>query len=225
MKNHYFPIRIAIVDDHEVYRDGIKLLLSDQPGMEVVAEAENGRQLLQLLATREVDVVLADIMMPVMDGIALTRCLGEQHPAISVIALSMFNEDNLIVDMLEAGARGYLVKNARKAEILEAITTVNGHRPYYCRSTSQKLTRLIAASRFNPYERADQPSFSEKEIQVMRLICQELNNKEIGDRLYLSVRTVEGYRTRLFEKTGAHTGVGLAIYAIKHGIFKIDGKA
>jgi len=133
------PIKLVIADDHEIYRDGLKIMLRRQPDIEVIGEAANGRELIALIERTKPDIVLTDIVMPVMDGIDATRLLRQQYPSINIIALSMFDQDNLIIEMLESGAKGYLLKNADKAEIIDAIKSVYKDIPYYCRSTSVKL--------------------------------------------------------------------------------------
>jgi DNA-binding NarL/FixJ family response regulator len=216
----YLPIRVLIADDHDIYRDGLRLMLRKQQEIELVGEAENGREVTELSQKLKPEVVLMDIVMPVQDGISATRYLQEHNPEISVIALSMFNEDNLVMDMLEAGAKGYLLKNADKKEIVEAIKSVYKQVPYYCRSTSSKLARMIARSKFNPYQQTEKVSFSEKELDIIKMICREMTNKQIGEKLFISGRTVEGYRLKIMEKIGVKSSTGVVIYAIKHGIFK-----
>src|SRR6187455_2078520 len=116
----YVPIRIAIADDHEIFRNGFKLLLKNQNELELAGEAENGKELLEVIDSHQVDIAIIDIQMPVMDGIETCKIITRKHPTCKVIALSMFNDDNLIVDMLEAGAKGYLLKNTNKNELLLA---------------------------------------------------------------------------------------------------------
>lgn len=215
------PIRLVIADDHEIYRDGLKIMLRKQSDIEVIGEASNGKELVELTRKLEPDIILTDIVMPVMDGIDATRRLSQMYPAINIIALSMFDQDNLIIDMLEAGAKGYLLKNADKGEIIEAIKSIFKNVPYYCRSTSVKLARMIGQSKFNPYKKIEKPSFSEKEVKIIQYICQEFTNKEIGRELYLSDRTVEGYRVKILGKMNVKSTAGIVIYAIKNGIYKL----
>ncbi len=216
------PIKLVIADDHEIYRDGLKIMLRKQPDIEVIGEASNGRELVALMQYAKPDIILTDIVMPVMDGIDATRQLRQQYPSINIIALSMFDQDNLIIEMLESGAKGYLLKNADKTEIIEAIKSVFKDVPYYCRSTSVKLARMIGQSKFNPYNTTERPVFSDKEIEIIRLICKEHTNKEIGELLFLSARTVEGYRVKILEKMDVKSTAGIVIYAIKNGMFKLD---
>lgn len=210
-------IKIVIADDHEIYRDGFKLMLSKQRDIQLLAEAENGKELIEVVNKYQPDLVVTDIKMPVMDGIEAAKQIARQHENIGIIGLSMFDEDDLIIDMLEAGAKGYLLKNANKEQIIEAIQTVYLDNPYYCRNTSTKLTQMIAKSKFNPYHKKEKPIFSDKEMEVIKLICQQLTNKEIADKLFLSQRTVEGHRFKIMQKMNVNNPVGLVIYAIKNG--------
>jgi two-component system, NarL family, response regulator NreC len=213
-------IRLLMADDHEIFRDGFKLMLTKYPDIELIGEAENGRELLELAQQLQPDVIITDIKMPIMDGIEAAKQISEQFPDIGIIGLSMFDEDDLIVDMLEAGAKGYLIKNAGKEQITEAIRTVYNNDPYYCKTTSHKLTQMIARSRFNPYKKAAKVEFSERELEIIELICNECTNKEISDKLFISIRTVEGHRLKILEKMDVKNTVGLVVYAMKMGLVK-----
>lgn len=213
----YVPIRISIADDHELLRKGFHTLLRKQKDIEIIGEAENGKELLQLLELDQPDVVVTDIRMPVMDGIEATRKIREAYPHLPVLALTMFNEESLIIDMLEAGAKGYLLKNTNQVELVEAIKAVKNGGTFFCPSTSEKLKKMICQSKFNPYRKMARPNFTPSEIQIMQFICKEYQNKEIAEKMKLSVRTVESYRERIFEKTGSKTVAGITIYAIKNG--------
>ncbi|RXK58559.1 response regulator transcription factor [Lacibacter luteus] len=213
------PITIVIADDHEIFRDGFTVMIKKFPEITIIGEAENGTELVALVRKLRPDVVLTDIKMPKMDGIEATKLLVQEQPGTNIIALSMFDEDNLIVDMLEAGARGYLLKNAHKDEIIEAIKAVYKEQTYYCRHTSSKLMQMIAKSRFTPSQKKERPQFTDKEISIIRLICEQLSNKEIADRLNLSVRTIEGYREKIQEKMDVHNTAGIVVYAIKNKIY------
>jgi DNA-binding NarL/FixJ family response regulator len=213
-------IHIIIADDHEIFRDGFAAMFKSEGDIQLIAEARNGIQLVTLVETHMPDVVLTDIQMPEMDGLEATRVISKKFPPVGIIALSMFNDDDLIMDMLEAGAQGYLVKNAHKKEIVEAIKTVARHEPYYCSQTSLKLAKLIANSRFVSGKIADKPVFSHKETEIIRLICKEFSNKEISEAMHHSIRTIEGYREKIMEKMEAKNTAGIVVYAIRTGIFK-----
>lgn len=215
-------ISIIMADDHYIFRDGFKLLLNNVQGLKMVGEAENGRQLIDMTEALRPDLVFTDIKMPVMDGIEACKTICEKHPEIGVIALSMFNDDHLIMEMLEAGAKGYLLKNTTKEELLAAAKTVYNNGKYFCNSTSMKLAKLIAESRFNPYKKNNWHVLSDRETEIVRLICEQCSNKEIAERLYLSIRTVESHREKIFEKINAKNIVGVVLYAIRHGIIRVE---
>jgi two-component system, NarL family, response regulator NreC len=219
MKMSNEKIRVAIADDQEIYRDGLRLVLSKCERFSVVAEAGNGQALLEMVAATHPDVVLTDVVMPVMDGIAATRQIIEQYPEVKVIALSMFGEEAMILDMLEAGARGYLVKNSEKEDIYSAIKTVYNGDAYYCNATSSQMARLIMRNKNKITEPAIQ--FSDKELQIIRGICEEMNNQEMARELYMSKRTIDGYRSRILEKLHVKGSIGVVKYAIKAGIYKL----
>jgi DNA-binding NarL/FixJ family response regulator len=208
-------IKLMIADDHEIFRDGLALMLSRQKNMVLAGQASDGRELLKIVRENQPDVILMDIKMPHMDGIEATKILVREFPDLRIVALSMFTEENLIVEMLEAGAKGYLLKNADKQEILDAIGTVMDDKTYYCRETSSTLAGMIVKSNFNPY-RKEAVTFSERETEIIRLICKQLTAQEIGDSVFLSRRTVEGYRTRILEKMNVKNTAGVVIYALKN---------
>ena len=215
-------IKVIIADDHEIFRDGFKLLLKDQKELKLVGEAENGEELLRITNQVQPDVVITDIQMPVMDGIEACEQIKSKYPAMEVIALSMFNDDGLIVDMLEAGASGYLLKNTNKKELLEAVVTVYEGGNYYSAATSTKLARLIGKSRFTPNKKERSEKLTEREMDVVRLICKQYTNKEIASTLNLSSRTVESHREKIQQKVNAKNVIGIVIYAIKNNIYKIE---
>ncbi|HZE84280.1 MAG TPA: response regulator transcription factor [Puia sp.] len=209
-------IRLVIADDHEIFRDGLTLMLSKQDAISLVGQAGDGRELIQLVAEKKPDVVMTDIKMPGMDGIAASKLLLQKQPNLKIIALSMFEEENLIVEMLEAGAKGYLLKNADKKEILEAIHTVYEGNIFYCKHTSARLASLIVKSKFDPQKKKMNALFSDREKEIVRLICRQHTAQEIGERLFLSKRTVEGYRTKILEKMEVKNTAGVVVFALKH---------
>jgi DNA-binding NarL/FixJ family response regulator len=211
------PVRIVVADDHSIFREGLQLLLKKEKTIELAGEAADGDALLALIAAAEPDVVVTDIDMPGKNGIEVTRILKQSHPSIGVIALTMFGEEHLVVDMMEAGANGYVLKESKKEEIIQAILTASEGGSYFCERTSMQLSKLLATSKTNRQE--ETIAFSETEITIMRLICEQKQNKEIADELELAVKTVEKLRTRILEKTKSANLVGVAIYAIKHGYY------
>jgi DNA-binding NarL/FixJ family response regulator len=220
MSSYYTPINIVLADDHEIFRDGFRVMLNKIPSIKLLAEAANGVELIKISRALKPDVIITDIKMPQMDGITATRQLTNEFPQIGIIALSMFDEENLIVDMLEAGAKGYLLKNSHKEEIVAAVKAVYADETYYCRNTSLRLAQMIAKSSYNPYKKNTKPEFNSKEITIIQLICQELSNKEIGERLNLSKRTVESYREKILEKIQAKNTAGIVVYALRNKIYQ-----
>jgi len=184
-----------------------------------VVEAASGRQLLEALPQHPVDVVLMDINMPELDGLQATTLVHEHYPDLKVLALSMYDEDHYIVEMMKAGARGYLLKSAEPDEIMEAVVAVHEKGFYFNESLSTTLVKQLLGQ--STAELKNEAELNERETAVLQLLCQEYSNAEIADKLFLSVRTVEGYRTRLFEKIGARNIVGLVIYAVKKGVIHI----
>jgi DNA-binding NarL/FixJ family response regulator len=211
-------ISLIIADDHEIFRDGLALMLSKQEGISLLGEAENGRELVEMVGKLKPDIVITDIKMPLLDGIQATRALLQRDPDCKIIALSMFDEDNLIVEMLEAGAKGYLLKNADKKEILEAIVTVFNDNIFYCRHTSNKLASMIVKSRFDPHKKKPAELFTDREREIIKLICLQLTAQQIGNQLFLSKRTVEGYRIKIMEKMEAKNTAGVVIFALKNNL-------
>jgi DNA-binding NarL/FixJ family response regulator len=212
-------INIVIADDHEIFLDGLALMLSRHEGFNVTGRAANGQQLLEIVERQKPDIVLTDIRMPVVDGIQSTKQILAAYPAMGVIALSMFDEEGLIIEMLEAGAKGYLLKNAHKDEIANAVISVYNNKNYYCAQTSFLLATMVVRSKFNPIPQ-EQVAFNDREKEIIKMICQQKTTQEIADKIYLSKRTVEGYRVKILEKIQAKNTVGVVIFALKHNIIK-----
>ncbi|MDB5191434.1 MAG: LuxR family transcriptional regulator [Segetibacter sp.] len=214
-------LKIVIADDHKIFRDGLKLFIRKAKHLELVGEASDGKELVEVVQACDPDVILTDIRMPEMDGIAAAKHIKAIRPNIAIIALSMLNEESAIVDMLEAGALGYLLKDAGKDEILEAIKTVADGKPYYSNSFSPKLLTMIASSSFNPYKEEEPMGFSDRELQIIEWICQERTSREIANYLGLSSRTIEWHRRIITEKINAKGTAGIVLYAIKNNLIKI----
>ena len=223
MSTIHGTINVVIADDHEIFRDGMRIMLQKQPDIQLVGEAGDGRELIEQVKKLQPDIVISDVKMPRMDGAAATRHLTEHYPHIGIIALTMFDEEDLIIDMLEAGAKGYLLKNADKNEIVDAIKSVYDQQPYYCRHTSNKLAELVAKSKFNPHRQLQKPEFNEREQEIIRYICDGLTSKQIGERIFLSVRTVEGIRMKILEKMEVKNTAGIIIYAIRNNLYTPEG--
>ena len=214
-------IKIVIADDHELFRDGLKLMLSRQKNIVVLGEAVNGNALLHLVKILQPNVVVIDIKMPIMDGLEATQHIDANQHNIGIIAFSMFDDDDLIMDMLEAGAKGYLLKNADKEQIIEAIETVYAGNTYYCKNTNNKLAKMIVNSSFNPFKQKEKLVFNEKELQLIQFTCEARTTKQIAESMCISPRTIEGIRKKVEEKMGVNNSIGLVIYAVKNGLVKV----
>lgn len=217
----YVPIKLLIADDHEMIREGFHTMFKKYKEIQLVGEATNGIELIEMTEKLQPDVIITDIKMPKMTGVQATSVLTEKHPHIGIIAFTIYEDEVSIIEMLEAGAQGYLTKNASKSEIIEAVKAVKDHKTYYCRETTTRLVQLITQSKFNPHKKQSPSIFSKREKDIIRLICEEFLNREIADQLNLSVRTVESYRERIQEKMQVKNTAGIVVYAIKKGIFKL----
>nr|WP_294793217.1 response regulator transcription factor [uncultured Mucilaginibacter sp.] len=214
----HYNINIVIADDHEIFLDGLALMLSRQPNFNICGRASNGVQLMEIVDREKPDIVLTDIRMPVVDGIQSTKQILAAYPAMGIIALSMFDEENLVVEMLEAGAKGYLLKNAHKDEIIDAINTVHQNKIYYCAKTSFLLASMIVRSRAGNATQQPAVVLNDREKDIIKMICQQQTTQEIADKIYLSKRTVEGYRVKILEKIQAKNIAGVVIFALKNNI-------
>jgi DNA-binding NarL/FixJ family response regulator len=207
-------INIAIVDDHTLFRNGVAALMGEFEELNVVFEAENGEQMLQSLARHTLpQVILMDINMPVMDGYAATKWVKGKYPQIRVLALSMFEDDKAVIRMIKAGAGGYVLKESKPRDLLEAIKTINEKGVYINEMVSGKLLRSVS-------DEESAPDFSKKEFEFLKLCCSEFTYKEIADQRFVSPRTVDNYREALFLKLNIKSRTGLVLYAIQNEIFK-----
>lgn len=210
-------IKVAIADDHALFRTGVKTSLSIRKDIQMVAEAENGMQLLNLLKHIKPDVVLLDIQMPIMDGLTTLPEIKKLYPDVKVIMLSMHNDHSMITRMMEIGANSYLTKDSDPETIYQAIRTCYSEDFFFNDLTNKALLNGLRNKRAPEPEPAE-VNLSEKEITILKLMCEEKSTKEIADLVDLSPRTVEAIRDKLKSKTGAKSMAGLVLYAIKAGI-------
>lgn len=216
-------LKLVLADDHAIYRDGLKLLLKKVKDVtiEVAAEAGSGAELVELADKVQPDMVITDIMMPGMDGIAAIRLLRKTHPQLFIIALSSFDETRMVLDTLEAGANAYLLKNTSKEEMLQAIKAVSEGGAYYCSEVSVLLIRKIKESNLSSDKKTQVADLTPREQEIIKLICKGHSNKEIATILTLSKRTVEGYREKIMSKVQARNSLDIMTYAIKNNLYKI----
>ncbi len=217
-------IRLALADDQVLFRQGIAAIISSEAGFALVMEADNGNDFLANLKKMELlpDILLMDMEMPGMDGMELNEALHQQYPSIKVIVLSVHDSERLMARMIQAGACGYLFKNCNKEELINAIRNVfnNG---FYITPAVLKAIQSPAANSNGPITNIQSIpiDLSQREREVLVLICEEYGNAEIAEKLFISVRTVDGHRNNLLAKTGCHNTAGLVLFAVKHRVFKV----
>ncbi len=212
-------IKVIIADDHAMFRAGVKTALSIKKDVELIAEADNGMQLLNLLKHMEPDVILLDIQMPIMDGITTLPEIRKLYPQIKVIILSMHNDHSMISKLMEIGANSYLTKNSDSENIYMAIKTCYEQEFYFNELTNKALLNGLR-NRRTEAAAPQEANLTEKETAILKMMCEEKTTKEIADLVDISPRTVEAIRDKLKTKTGARSMAGLVMYAVKNGIIE-----
>jgi DNA-binding NarL/FixJ family response regulator len=209
--------KVILVEDHPILLESISLLISTLPNIELVGKAANGLKALQILEKEEVDIVVSDVMMPVMNGIELAWKVKQTYPEIKILMLTVSEDSQTIKNALQAGADGFIFKSAEKEELEEAISCLINNKKYY----SDKAILTLAEAQnevFISEKEALKGILTEREIQILKLIAQEYSGIQIAEKLFISPTTVESHRKNLFSKIGVNTSVGLVKYAMKHGI-------
>jgi DNA-binding NarL/FixJ family response regulator len=210
-------IRIIIADDHQLFRNGLKILLDAFPEFEVIAEASNGEEFTKIIRNTKADVALMDISMPEMDGIEATRRGLRICPDIAIIALSMYGEEEYYNKMVDAGARGFVLKDSDISEVREAILTVKRGGTYF----SQELLYHVIQKIKNREIENKSAHLSKREKEILMKICEGLSNQEIAENLFISKRTVDKHRANLLGKTNSKNTASLILYAIKNKLIEI----
>jgi DNA-binding NarL/FixJ family response regulator len=210
-------IRIIIADDHQLFRNGLKILLNSFPEFEVVGEASNGGEFVNLMNTIDADIALMDINMPEMDGIDATRKGLRENPSINIIALSMYGEEEYYYKMVDAGAKGYLLKDSDITEVREAILTVSRGGSYF----SQELLHHVIQKIKHREQETRSANLSRREKEILQKICEGLSNQEIAESLFISKRTVDNHRANLLGKTNSKNTASLILFAIKNKLIEI----
>lgn len=212
-------IRVAIADDHSMYRRGVVSVLNTFEDTKIVVEASNGIELFKKMDKNAVDILLLDIKMDYENGIEICKKIKFTYPKVKVIALTNFENESYIISMIEAGASSYLLKNVEAFDLHEAIIKTEEDGFYFDSNISIEIIKKIIDKK-NAKSEIDLKdySLSDKEIEILKMICQEYNSQEIGDKLNLSYRTIERYRISIMFKTGSKNVVGMVNYAIRNGI-------
>jgi len=214
-------IKILIADDHKIFRDGIRSILEKENDLEVVDEAANGNEVIEKLATTSVDVVILDIDIGKPTGIEVTEIISEKYPVVRVLILSMIGLHDFVIQALEKGATGYILKNTGKDEVITAIRSVAKGDSYFSKEVSTILVEHLNRPR-TIKKRPEGIPLTAREVEVLQLIAQEYSNPEIAEKLFISIRTVDTHRRNLLEKLGLKNTAGLVKYAISKGLLKED---
>jgi DNA-binding NarL/FixJ family response regulator len=217
----YNEVKIIIADDHEIFLDGLISIFEKEKLFTIIDKANNGLELLQCLKTHQPDIILIDIQMPKMNGIEATKIIKEKYPHIGILALTFRDGDDSLIEMIEAGANGYIVKSAHKNEIIEGISAVYNGSNFYCKNMNLKLVELAKKNTFNRHNRTAKVSFTEKELKIIEYTCQEFSAQEIADQLGGSKRTIENQKLKIQEKMNVHTSAGIVVFALKNKLVKI----
>ena len=209
--------RVLLADDHRLFREGLRGLLSVQSGIEVVGVAADGAELVSLTESVEYDVALIDIEMPVMNGLEAAEKILSTHPEARLVALTMHNDEAYYYRMVELGVKGFLLKNSDIDEVVCAVREVCAGGSYFSQELLDSLVSNLKESQVEA-----EPLLSEREMEVLPLICQGLSNQEIADKLFISKRTVDNHRANILEKSGCKNTAGMVVWAIKNGLVELE---
>lgn len=212
-------IKILVVDDHPIFINGIVALLKGAEGFSIVGTAQNGLEVLEKIPATQPEIILMDINMPIMDGVEATKKIKELYPHIKVIMLTMHNELRLIKELLEIGARGYILKNISRADLLKALDLVSNGKPYLDPNVQEKMIQGISSSNDEKEDLEESKlveNITTREMEILQLIALGLTSQEISNRLFISKNTVETHRKNLFSKLNVKNTAALLKYAYKH---------
>jgi len=220
-------IRIALADDEVLFRKGISFILQRKKGIDVIFEASNGEEMVSFLRENKrnnsnPDIVIMDLKMPVLNGVEATRIIHEEFPEIKIIALTSYNTKSFIANMIDVGAASYLVKNTTPQDLLTTIHEVYENGFYYNDDVLQVIHECLISPKKKSKSRFLEEQLTNREIEVLKLICKQNSGAEIAEKLFLSIRTVEGHRNNLLRKTECKNMIGLIIYAINNEYVTIE---
>ena len=218
MKSNLPKRKVIIVDDHTLFRNGLRILLNNLENYQVVGEAANGKQFLDLLKISVPDLVLMDISMPVMDGIEASTIAHELHPDLKIITLSMYGEEDYYYKMVNAGVKGFVLKNSDIKEVKTALDMVYDGGSFF---SSELLQNLVNSLKSSAKSKEFHTELSEREMEILILICQGMSNQEIAYKLFISKRTVDKHRANILEKSESKNTAQLVVYAIKNRLVEL----
>lgn len=215
-------IRVLVADDHAIIREGLRVMLGNQPDMEVVAVATNGREAIRLVDEHEPNVAVVDISMPELNGIESIQQMMPRHPHLQVVVLSIHETKPYVYRALKAGARGYLVKETAGVEVVDAVRAVYRGERYLSQSIADLLTNASFQNLESPMEVRPLEMLSSREREILQLVAEGKTSQEIAERLSISPKTVDTYRSRLMHKIGVEDVAGLVKFAIQHGVISLE---
>ena len=215
-------IKVILADDHQMFRDGVKSVLSDEDNIEIVGEVGNGIDLFELLKSVEPDLIITDISMPDISGIEVARFVSENYSQIKILILSMHSSEEFITKALSVGANGYLPKDTSMNELLEAINKIYLGENYFNKEISDTILKSIINKSKVREESEQNKTLTKREKEIIRLVVEGLTNKEIADKLFISIRTVDSHKTNIMQKLNIKSSVDLVKYALKNNLAKLD---
>ena len=216
-------INIVLVDDHHLVRDGLKALIADEKNIQITGEASSGKELYEILQKHIPDIIVLDISLPDISGIEITKKLTETYPEINILILSMYTNEDFIMNAFKAGAKGYLPKNAKREELLEAIRTIYSGEEYYSEFISGIMLKSFIRKSKNPLEESDKKDskLTTRETEILKLSAEGDSNQDIADKLNISIRTVESHKNHIMQKLELRSTTDMIKYAIKNKIIEI----
>jgi DNA-binding NarL/FixJ family response regulator len=211
--------RLILVDDHQMFLDGLELILASQPGLHILATARDGFSALSEIETHRPDVVLTDLNMPGMDGLELVKRLKAKFPEIKILVLSMMHDKETVSNIMEVEAEGFILKDSNKSDLVKAIRAIHSGETYY----SNEIMNIML-SKYQTQIKRDEAkhNLTTRELEILKLIAQELTSEKIGDKLFISPRTVETHRKNILAKTHSTTLIGLLKYAVRNGLVAFE---
>lgn len=216
-------IQVALVDDHQIVRDGIKSLLTGLLDIEVIDEASDAHGILDKLKTIKPDIIIVDISLPEISGIELTKIITSQYPSIRILVLSMYTNQEFIFNAIKAGAKGYLPKNITRDELLEAIREIHKGNEYFSKDVSSIILKSYLKQVKDPdrFDSIQEEKLTNRELEILRFVAEGYSNQLIADKLFISVRTVESHKNHIMQKLELTTTVDLVKYALKNKIIDL----
>ena len=212
-------IKILIADDHTMFADGVASILDAENDLTVIGHTPTGAGVFEMIKKQEPDILLLDVNLLDTSGIEVSKKLNSEHPAIKILAISMFNEESFITEILNSGAKGYILKNTDKDELLKAIRTVHVGQTFFSEAVTETIMRGLMKNQSNSSAKTPNlPKISRREKEVLELIAQEYTTQEIADRLFINLKTVESHRSSLLAKFNARNSVGLVRSAMEKGV-------